>query len=345
MAEPFRVLITGAGTTTAVTVLKGLRAARDPSLLVSMGDINPDCAGARLGDSFVPMPPGRAADFPERVVALCREHGIDLVIPILDYEFLGWCMAAPELGDRGTRVVISPRTALARCMEKDRTYEYFRSLGVPTVPTWRAADIVEPQRLPFPVYLKPRCGRASLDNYRADNLDEYRAALGKVPDAIVQPFVSGTEVTIDTLSDLDGQFLAASPRLRLEVKSGQAYRSKTFTDPQLTRWARRIVQGLPILGAANVQCFLTEDGPRFFEINARFGAGTILSIEAGMNGPLALVNLARGRPTGALSARPGVLMLRYWQEVFVETAELTPTQLVEPTSEKEEADVALSVCP
>jgi carbamoyl-phosphate synthase large subunit len=318
MAETFRVLITGAGTTTAVTVLKGLRAARDPSLRVFMGDINPDCAGARLGDRFVPMPPAAADDFGPRVVELCREHRIDLVFPVLDYEFLGWCAVVGRLREMGTRVVVSPRSALLRCIEKDRTYEHFRSLDVPTIPTWKASQVADAGELPYPVYVKPRCGRASLDNYRADDPDEYRAAVRKVHDAIVQPFTSGEEVTIDTLSDLEGRFLAASPRLRLEVKSGQAYRSRTFTDPVLVTLARRIVEGLPIVGAANVQCFLTADGPRFFEVNARFGAGTILSMEAGLNGPRALVDLARGRSAGDLTARPGVLMLRYWQEVFAE---------------------------
>jgi carbamoyl-phosphate synthase large subunit len=316
MAEDFRVLVTGAGTTTAVTVLKGLRAAHDPTLRVLMGDLNPDCAGAHLGDEFVPMPPARSPQFSEQVIELCGQHRIDLVIPILDYEFPGWSRAAGRLRQNGTRVVLSPADALARCIEKDRTYDYFRSQGVPTVPTWRADNIVRPEGLPFPVYLKPRCGRASLENYKAHDAAEYCLFVGRVPDAIVQPFVAGVEVTIDTLSDFDGKFLAASPRLRLEVKSGQAYRSRTIEAPELEEWARRIAEGLPLVGAANIQCFLTDEGPRFFEINARFGAGTILSIEAGMNGPLALVDLHRDRPLRSLAARPGVLMMRYWQEVF-----------------------------
>src|SRR5262249_60721105 len=165
-------------------------------------------------------------------------------------------------------------------------------------------EIKDPAALPYPVYLKPRCGRASLDNYRAVDFAEFRYLIGKVPDPIVQPFIKGTEVTIDTLSDFDGKFLAASPRVRLEVKSGQAYRSRTLDAPELVGWARRIAEGLPLVGAGNVQCFLTDGGPRFFEINARFGAGTVLSIEAGMNGPLALVDLHRGRPPRRLGARP-----------------------------------------
>jgi carbamoyl-phosphate synthase large subunit len=316
MDKPIRVLITGAGTTTAVGVLKGLRATSDSSIYAFMGDMNRDCAGAHLGDGFVQMPPARDDDFGPKVVALCREQRIDLVIPIIDYEFPGWCTVAGQLRETGTIVVISPAAALAKCLEKDQTFAYFRSLGVPAVETWRPNEISDPASLPYPVYVKPRCGRASLNNYKAENETEYRLFIGKVPDAIVQPFTTGVEVTIDTLSDLDGKFQAASPRVRVEIKSGQAYRSRTIASPDLVAAARRIVEGLPIIGASNIQCFLTDAGPRFFEVNPRFGAGSVLSMHAGMNGPLALVDLARGRPVRDLTAKPDMLMLRYWQEVF-----------------------------
>jgi carbamoyl-phosphate synthase large subunit len=315
----FRVLITGAGTTTAITALKGLRAGEDPTIQVVMGDMKADCAGAHLGDELVLMPSAGAPDFVEQVIGICRDRRIDLVIPIIDYEFIGWARAAGRLAEAGTQVAISPVAALRICEEKDQTERYFRSLGIPAVTTWRAEEIREPAGLPFPVYLKPRCGRASLDNYRAEDLEEYRFSLKKVPDAIVQPYVRGTEVTIDTMSDLRGRFLAACPRIRLEVKSGQAYRSRTIEAPELVAMARRIVEGLPIHGPSNIQCFLTDSGPMFFEINARFGAGSILSIRAGMNGPMALVALARGQAPPDLTPRPGVMMFRYWQEVFVPT--------------------------
>jgi carbamoyl-phosphate synthase large subunit len=317
-SNPFRVLITGGGTTTAVSALKGLRLAGDPSIHVVMGDMSPDCAGAHLGDEFVELPSAGRDDFRDRIVQLCRERRIDLVIPIIDHEFTGWSDVRPKLADMGTHVIISSRAALEQCQEKDRTHRLFERLGVPTIPTWRGDAIDEPGKLPFPVYMKPRCGRASIDNYRADNVDEFRLLLPKVPDAIVQPFTNGIEVTIDCLSDFHGRFLAASPRVRLQVKSGQAYRSRTFRDAALEVHARTIAEALPIIGPCNMQCFLTDNGPRFFEINARFGAGSVLSMHAGLNGPWALVALARKQPLPSLVARPDVSMLRFWQEVFVE---------------------------
>jgi carbamoyl-phosphate synthase large subunit len=314
--KPFNILITGAGTTTAMTALKGLQAIKDSSLHITMGDMQRNCAGAYLGDDFVQMPPATAPDFVERAIDICRERQIDLVIPIIDYEFLGWAQAALPLAQSGTQVVISPPKALKICQEKDRTDNYFRSLGVPCPLTWRSKDISDEQALPFPVIIKPRCGRASLDTYMAENLEEYRFYLPRVPDPIVQPCLHGQEVTIDTISDLQGHFLAASPRIRQEVKGGQAFKSVTIDAPELVAFARRIIEPLPIIGPSNIQCFLTDEGVQFFEINPRFGAASILSIAAGMNGPAALVAMVRGEELPSLTPRPDLLMMRYWQEVF-----------------------------
>jgi carbamoyl-phosphate synthase large subunit len=262
------------------------------------------------------MPAASAPDFVEQAISLCRDRKIDLVLPIIDYEFVGWARAAEPLAHSGTQVVISPAKALEVCQEKDRTDAYFRTLGIPCPQTWRPTEIRDEQALPFPVIIKPRCGRASLDTYRAENLEAYRFYLPRVPDPIVQPCLRGQEVTIDTISDLHGRFLAASPRIRLEVKGGQAFKSVTIDAPELVEFARRIVEPLPIIGPSNIQCFLTDEGVSFFEINARFGAGSILSIVAGMNGPAALVAMARGEELAPLAPRPGLLMMRYWQEVF-----------------------------
>lgn len=314
----FHVLITGAGSTTAVTVLKGIRLLNDSNIRVFMGDMRPDCAGAYLGDQFVCMPRADHPAFQSLVVDICRRFAIDLVIPIIDYEFCGWSQVAPELLTRGTRVVVSTSDVVAQCDEKDLTIQYFESIGVPCPQTWKVVDIKNPNELQFPVFIKPRCGRGSQDAHRADNIAEYRYYTSKTGDLIVQPCLQGREITVDTMSDFEGSFLAASPRIRVEIRSGQAYRSVTVANSQLVTYAQKIVENFPIIGPSNIQCFLNDSGPQFFEINARFGAGTALSIAAGLNGPAALVAMAQWRKLPPLKPRAQVKMLRYWQEVFVE---------------------------
>jgi carbamoyl-phosphate synthase large subunit len=314
----FRVLITSAGTTNSINVLKSLRLINDPSIRVYMGDPNPDCAGAQLGDKFVCMPYAPDPDFERKVMEICQKFQIDLVIPMIDYEFKSWSRLYKNLLSKGTRVVISNPRVIDLCGKKDRTIKYFKSIGIPCPRTWRINQIKDPKRLPFPIFIKPRCGRGSLNTFRADDIEEYLHVIRKHDDMIVQPLLSGDEVTIDTISDFEGHFLGACPRLRVEVKSGQAYRSLTLDSPKLNEFAKRIVEGLPMIGPSNIQCFLTESGPQFFEINPRFSAGNILSSKAGLNGPEVLVNMARNKLVPNLKPRPNILMLRYPEEVFVE---------------------------
>lgn len=314
----FNVLITGAGTTNAINVLKSLKAANDPSIKLFMGDIDPDCAGAYLADKYICMPLATDPDFENLVIDICQKYTINLVIPIIDYEFRAWAAVSLKLLNLGTRVVISRPDVIALCEEKDQTIKYFEKIGVPCPETWRISELKDLSKLPFPLFIKPRCGRASIDNYVAHNLKEFLFFSSQKKDLVAQPLLHGDEVTIDTLSDFNGRFLGACPRIRVEVKSGQAFKSLTIDAPELVEYSKKIVEGLPIIGSANIQCFLTVQGPKFFEINPRFGAGSILSIESGLKGPEALVAMAKGQPIPKITPRPKVQMLRYWQEVFVE---------------------------
>lgn len=319
--KQFNVLITGAGTTTAITVLKALRSVGDQSIQLFMGDPEPNCAGAYLGDQYICMPFANDPEFEKKISEICTKHRINLVIPIIDYEFMSWSRMAQELLTLGVRVVISKPNVIEICGQKDLTIEYFNKIGAPCPATWRVQNISDPDNLSFPLFIKPRRGRASLNTQQVNNVEEYLYYSSKENDLIVQPLLSGDEVSIDTLSDFKGNFLSACPRIRVEVKNGQAYRSLTTESPELVDYAKSIVEGLPIIGPANIQCFLTDRGPQFIEINPRFGAGTILSIKAGLNGPAALVNIAREKNNQNLKPRPNVWMFRYWQEVFVDRCE------------------------
>jgi carbamoyl-phosphate synthase large subunit len=126
----FNVLITGAGTTNAVTVLKGIWAMNDPSNRVFMGYIEPDCAGGYLGDEFVRMPAATDPDFEKLIVEICRKRSVRLVIPLIDYEFAAWSRLFEDLLATGTRVVISNPEVISVCQQKDRTIDYFRKIGV-----------------------------------------------------------------------------------------------------------------------------------------------------------------------------------------------------------------------
>lgn len=318
--RPMRVLITGAGTATAISVLKALRRQNEIPVDIVVADAQKEVAGRYLADAFVQVPTAGDPDYLSTMVEVCDLKGIDLLIPIVDPEFLPLSHAAQELLDRGTRVAISGPKAIDICGDKLLLARFLASLGLPVARCYDGVEAV-PVDAQFPLFVKPRLGgRASIGTCKVADAKELEIAAGNLESALVQEYVEGDEYTIDTISDFEGRFIGAMPRIRLETKAGVSVKGITVDDPELIEVARLVTEALPILGPSNIQCFRRPDRSLVVsEVNPRFAGALTLSVAAGLNSPLVLLKLARGEAVdpGQLSLRHGVIMVRYWQEVFV----------------------------
>ena len=316
-----KILVTGGGTATAVSVVKGIRMAAVEDVAVVLGDPDPQIAGRFIADGFVRLPRADAPAFVEDLLEVCRREEIDVVVPVFDLEFPKLAAGASRFAEEGVRLVLSPEPAVSICRDKRLTMQFLGEIGVPHPETYPVEQARELGAEAYPLFVKPRDGRGSIDAFRVGRPADLERILARVDMPLVQRCVEGEEVeelTIDTMSDFEGKFLGACPRIREVVKAGQSYKGKTVDDAELVDMARRICEALPIHGPACIQCFRTPRGPFFFEINPRFGAASVLSMTAGLNGPAMIVELARGGRPEAPAVRAGVRMLRYWDEVFVD---------------------------
>lgn len=321
MSNPLRVLITGGGTATAVSVLKGLRVQREVPVHITLADAQETIAGRYLADAFVQIPPANSAAFLDALRTICRKRSIGLLIPIVDYEFETLSKNAREFLDDGTRVAISSLPVIQTCGDKQALVAWLVSKGLPA-PMIVQKDEALAGRASFPLFVKPRKGgRGSLGAQRVDSAGELEVACNKLDEPLIQEFIDGEEYTVDTLSDFDGRLLGAVPRLRIETKSGVSVKGKTVRMPELVELVKNVAEVLPILGPSNIQCFRRRDGSLVVsEVNPRFAAAVALSIAAGFNSPMLLLKLARGESIEpfSISVRYDMTMLRYWEEVFVQ---------------------------
>lgn len=172
----------------------------------------------------------------------------------------------------------------------------------------------------FPIFSKPRFrGRASLGVRTIETPAELEARRNETPEAVFSELLVGVEHTVDVLSDFDGKPRGGVVRQRSETKSGVSTKGVTLDDRELLGQAFAIAAELGLRGPSNIQCFKNARGNFFFEVNPRFSGTLSLSIAAGFNSPLLLAKLALGLPLEEreVAYRPGVAMMRYWQEVFV----------------------------
>ena len=82
-----------------------------------------------------------------------------------------------------------------------------------------------------------------------------------VPDPIVQEVLTGPEITIDALLDLEGRPLHYVPRRRIRTLGGESIQGVTLDhDPALEPWIVRVLERSAEMGAAGpltLQAFLT----------------------------------------------------------------------------------------
>lgn len=321
-SKKIKVLLTGGGTATAQSVIKGLRQQREINVYIITADMQKTAAGRYFSDKFYTIPPASSPDFIRKVLEICKKENVHLLIPIVDYEFKKFAENIQKFEKINCKVVISSPKTIEICNNKYKTEKFFIKNNIPTTESYSAAQ-VKRKRVKFPLFVKPAInGRATIDAYKINDKNELRNYLKKVERPLIQEFIKGEEYTIDVLSDFSGKAVAAVPRKRLETKGGLSYKGQVVKSDEMAKMGKFIAEKAGIIGPCNIQCFKKKRGQLIFsEINPRFSGTLVLTIASGFNAPLALIKLFLGEKVkfGKNKIKTGLTMLRYWEEVFIES--------------------------
>jgi carbamoyl-phosphate synthase large subunit len=252
---------------------------------------------------------------------------VDLDLPSL-------AEAKPRFERLGCRVLVSDPDVIDTCQDKRRTFGFltrhgFTAPATMSVRTALAAD--RRGKLTWPRFLKRWDGYASQGNAIVHDRDELRWFAKRIPNAICQEFIEGTEYTCDVYIDFNMRVRCVVPRRRIEVRSGEVSKGQIAKHPEIMAQARRLTESLGAgPGVITLQLFLTRDNEiKFLEINPRFGGGIPLSIQAGADFPKwVLQELTGKRPRiGFDKFTDGLMMLRYDAEVWLEEPQLKGTEV------------------
>ena len=170
----------------------------------------------------------------------------------------------------------------------------------------------------FPLIIKPSVGSGTTDVWRLDNYKDLKFFFRKVKNPIVQQFIKAQEFTIDVLNTDRSQFVTAVPRLRLRVKNGQSFQGQIVNDPKIIIYAKHLSKIFKLNGPANIQILKVGSEIYLIEVNPKFGAGSILTFENGVNIPLLYLKIDLGMKISKKELTPGnrTVMSRYWEEVY-----------------------------
>jgi len=275
-------------------------------------DSNPHSAGLHLLEKSYTVPQGNDLFFIKTISEIIDKEQPDAILSGPEEELLTLSKHKKSIEERGTLLLCPDYEYVEICADKKKTNEVFDSIRVP------APEVFTDDRAKFPCVIKPRYGRGSSDVYVANNEYELEFYLERVDKPVIQEFVKGEEFTVDMLSDRNGTALSVVPRLRVEVESGISVKGITVYDREIIDYSKKIARELKLFGPSCVQCIRGDEGVKFIEVNTRFGGGSILSIKADPTIIPNLIAMIQGEePTTGQGFKWGLVMLRYYSEVFV----------------------------
>ncbi|MDI3546987.1 MAG: carbamoyl-phosphate synthase large subunit [Halanaerobiales bacterium] len=290
---------------------------------VIVTDNSPLAPALYLADKYYLTPRVDDPDYIDRILDICQKEDIRVIIPLLEKGFLVLDEAREIFENRGIKVLLSSRDVIELCKDKYRLYQYFKNNNIPTPETFLPGELNE--NLSFPLFIKPRFGQGSQNAFLIKKERELRLFTEYINNPIIQEYIEGTEYTIDTLSDLEGNLLSSVPRKRIEIRAGEVSKALTVKDDSLINWSKKIIEGLGIIGPANLQAIITPEGNfKFIEINPRFGGGVPLSCRAGINYPLLIARMVAGEKIDPFIGdfEADLAMLRYDTPLFKNKVDL-----------------------
>lgn len=206
---------------------------------------------------------------------------VGLIIPTIDDELALWARLKDYFANKGVHVSISPLPTVDICNDKWKTAEFFRAHRLPFPATHLPATLN--YEMKFPLFIKPRGGRGSVNSFMVRNKRELDFFIEYVPQPVVQDYLQGKEFTADAFFSRDGRLISYVPRYRLVVRAGVSDRGKTFRNDELRDLVAAIGRKMRFEGAVNIQGKIFRKEITFFEINPRFSGGIQLSTAAGPN--------------------------------------------------------------
>ncbi len=254
----------------------------------------------------------------DELLNICTTDHIDLVIPTIDTDLLKLSRSRDRFKDAGIKVLISSFEMVSICRDKNFTSDFFVKCGLKAPETYNDAEKYDAG---FPCFIKPKDGSSSINAFKVNDRTELDVYAGIIGDYIIQPFIKGTEYTIDIFCDLDGNPVYITPRIRLAVRAGEVLKTQIVQDKIIIDEMKSLIKEFKPCGPITVQMIRDDaSGDDYYiEINPRYGGGAPLSMKAGARSAEAILRLLNGEQLGYIAdpCIDGAVLSRFDDSVYI----------------------------
>lgn len=245
-------------------------------------------------DKKIIVPRIKTPEYIPELLRICEQEKINALIPTIDTDLLLLAKNKAKFTAIGTEVLIAAEDKVQLCRDKRFTADYFIKCGLKSP---KPIDDYTRYNGGFPAFIKPKDGSSSINAYKVHNAEELKSYASMIDDYIIQPFIEGTEFTIDAFCDFKGNPIFVTPRERVAVRSGEVLKTRIAQDDVMIAECKQLLADYRPSGAITVQLIKQNStGDNYYiEINPRFGGGAPLSIKAGADSAKACIELLMGK--------------------------------------------------
>jgi carbamoyl-phosphate synthase large subunit len=309
------ILVTSAGTASAINVIKSLKLQKEFDVKIYAVDIDITAPGLYLADAFCIVPRNNSPDYLPVIIEYCKKEDISVIFPIHSSDIKIFADNCTEISRNNIKMLIPPSDAINICNDKKNMCRCVKEAGINAPLTIDIHD----KNLAFPLIAKPNNKSGSQDIFKIVDDTDLTYAKTKFGDHLFQEWIDGVEVTVDCLFDKNSNLIVGSPRKRLVTKAGQCVKGITFQSSLIFSYCKTIGKMINFVGPANIQFIIQNEIPYFIEMNPRFAAGGLmLTTHAGANIPQMILEILEN---DAFVPSPeiieGLIMTRYYEEFYI----------------------------
>lgn len=248
-----------------------------------------------IADKYHIVPRIDTPNYIETILEICKEEAIKGVFSLIDPELELLITNQEKFEEIGVKVISSSQEVTNICFDKYKMYEFCTGHNINTVKTFidvkEVIELVEKKKLDFPLFVKPRCGSASLGISKMNNMEDLEMLLRYDDNLIIQEFMDGQEYGVDVYVDLiSKEVISIFSKKKLVMRAGETDKSISVKDTKLLDMIKEFVTKLNIQGQCDIDVFEKNGEYYISEVNPRFGGGYPHAYECGCNFPLYILN-------------------------------------------------------
>lgn len=253
-----------------------------PNLELLSGDSEENSLAPRLGFNFWHMPTTNDSNFSQILDGLVSRN-VKLVIPTRDLELPFWAKKRTFLEEHGIRVAVSSIRGVRICLDKVEFSQWGLKSNEPVIPSAVSTENLEWS----PIIVKERFGAGSKGVTLSDSISDANTLSESLECPIFQPYVRGTEISVDSWFTEKSELFGFVMRTRDLVRHGESQITTTFRNQRLENVFGRFLQALGgdlnLSGPIITQAIVTNTSVGIIEVNARIGGASTVSAKVGLD--------------------------------------------------------------